>query len=32
MAAKVKLDYKKLTIPQMVDYIKTYHNDKDSKA
>ena len=32
MAAKVKLDYKKLTIPQMVDYIKTYHNDADSKA
>lgn len=32
MAAKVKLDYKKLTIPQMMDYIKTYHNDKDSKA
>lgn len=32
MAAKVKLDYKKLTIAQMMDYIKTYHNDKDSKA
>lgn len=30
--AKVQLDYKKLTIPQMMDYIKTYHNDKDSKA
>ena len=32
MAAKVKLDYKKLTMAQMMDYIKTYHNDKDSKA
>jgi len=32
MAAKVKLDYKKLTIAQMMDYIKTYHNDKDSKS
>lgn len=32
MAAKVKLDYKKLTVPQMMDYIKTYHNDSDSKA
>lgn len=26
------MDYKKLTIPQMVDFIKTYHNDPDSKA
>lgn len=32
MAAKVTLDYKKLTMAQMMDYIKTYHNDKDSKA
>ncbi len=30
--AKVTLDYKKLTIPQMMDYIKEYHNDKASKA
>lgn len=32
MAAKVKLDYKKLTIAQMMDYIKENHNDKASKA
>lgn len=30
--AKVKLDYKKLTMEQMMDYIKTYHNDAESKA
>lgn len=32
MAAKVRLDYKKLTMAQMMDYIKTYHNDAESKA
>ena len=30
--AKVKLDYKKLTMAQMMDYIKTYHNDAESKS
>ena len=30
--ANKKLDYKKLTIPQMMDYIKEFHNDKASKA
>ena len=30
--ANKKLDYKKLTIAQMMDYIKEFHNDKASKA
>ena len=28
----VKLDYKKLTIPEMMNYIKEFHNDSASKA
>lgn len=32
MAAKVvKMDYKKLTLEEMMTYIKTYHNDDESK-
>lgn len=30
--AKEKMNYKKLTIAQMMDYIKANHNDADSKA
>ena len=30
--AKTKMNYKKLTIAQMMDYIKENHNDADSKA
>ena len=30
--AKAKLDYKKLTMKEMMDFIKTYHNDAESKA